>query len=281
MEKLKKLILEESEFIRKLKNALGEGFGKFIICTGLPGTGKSYCAIRLLEIIDPEFSTDNIVVGDCMGFVDLLEKALDGKFTNGSALLFDEAGLGLGARDWSRKQNKIMATCFQLIRKQGLLIVFTVPNWSQIDINNRRLANFWMSAIALNKKRKRAYFKLWRLRHDEYSNVLFRYNLKERGHDITRWDFAIPQRVDLEEYEKRKDRTIQNLLEEAKAVLAHDSEGVNPVGRPTIGKEKRGTIDKVGVLDSLRGGMTPHDVADKVGCTVDNVYKIRRQLSKY
>jgi len=275
MEKPKKRILEESDFVKSLRKTLHDGFGKFIICTGLPGTGKSYCAIRLLEIVDPNFSADNIVVGDCMGFVDLLEKALDGTFSNGSAILFDEAGLGLAARDWSRKQNKLMATCFQLIRKQGLLITFTVPNWLQIDVNNRRLANYWMSAIAINRKQKRAYFKLWRLRFDEYIPKLFRYNIKERGRDITRWDFALPQRVDLKVYEERKDKTIGKLLEQTKSILEDD--GVKAVGRPTIGSGK-GSIDKVDVLDSLSGGMTPQEVANKLGCTIDNIYKIRRQL---
>lgn len=264
-------ILENSEFIRKMRKALSEGFGKFIICTGLPGTGKSYCALRLLEIVDDNFSTDNIVVGDCLGFVGLLEKALDGEFPNGSAILFDEAGLGLAARDWSRKQNKLMATCFQLIRKQGLLITFTVPNWSQIDINNRRLANYWMSAIALSQKDKRSYFKLWRLHYDEYMNKIFRYNIKEKNRDITRWDFALPQRVDLKEYEKRKDRTIKNLLIEARTVLSNDSDAAKPVGKPPIFKNE--------IIQFLNDGLTPQEVADNLGCSIQNVYQTKRKMN--
>lgn len=271
-----KISLEESEFVRKIKKALGDGFGKFIICTGLPGTGKSYCALRLLEVIDDDFSVDNVVVGDCMGFVGLLKKAIDGKFPNGSAILFDEAGLGLAARDWSRKQNKLMATCFQLIRKQGLLITFTVPNWSQIDINNRRLANYWMSAVGLNRKLKRSYFKLWKLRYDEYISKIYRYNLKEKGRDITQWEFALPQRVDLKEYEARKDKTIKNLLSEAEMVLSHDSDIANPAGRP-VGSS---AIYKNKIINLLDEELSCQEIADRVGCTIDNVYKTRNNIKE-
>lgn len=265
-----KISLEESEFVRKIKQNLSDGFGKFIICTGLPGTGKSYCAIRLLEVIDDNFSVNNIVVGDCMGFVNLLRKAIDGKFPNGSAILFDEAGLGLAARDWSRKQNKLMATCFQLIRKQGLLITFTVPNWSQIDINNRRLANYWMSAIGLNRKLKRSYFKLWKLRYDEYIGKIYRYNLKEKGRDITQWEFALPQRVDLKIYEQKKDETINKLLKDTELVLGHDSDITNPVGKPSVFKDK--------IINFLKEDLSCREIADRVGCTIDNVYKTRDNI---
>ena len=261
--------IENSEFILKLRRDLNRGFGKFLICTGKPGTGKSFAALRLGEIIDDNFNLDQIIVGDNLGFVSLLERALSGEFPNGTFILFDEAGMGMSSREWNKKQNKLMSVVFQLIRKMGLCIAFTVPTFNMIDVTARRISNYWMDAVGINLHTKRSSFKLWWLDYNNYFDKIYRHNFKQNGKDITLWQFKLPERIDLNEYEKKKDATIKELLREAREVLTPQEP--KSVGRVPI-------FDKFEIIELLQKGLTPKEVSKEVGCVIDLVYKTRNKL---
>lgn len=272
-EEITKATIENSDFIIKLRKDLKMGFGKFFICTGKPGTGKSFAALRLGEIVDDDFGLHKVIVGDNLGFVSLLEKALNKEFDNGAFLLFDEAGLGMSSREWNRKQNKLMSVIFQLIRKMGLCVVFTVPTLNMIDVTARRIANYWMDAIGVNLKTKRSSFKLWWLDYNNYFDKIYRHNFKQGGKEIRVWQFKLPQRIDLDKYEVKKDATIKGLLTEARDILTpKEIEAAKPTGRPPYYKDK--------VIEMLGEGKNPGLISDTLGCTPDTVYKILRKIER-
>ena len=261
---------EDTEFILEIKKDLKQGFGKFLICTGKPGTGKSYACLRLGEMIDPSFGADKVVIGDALAFINLLEKALQGEFEKGSFLMFDEAGMGLSSRDWNKKQNKITAVVLQLIRKMGLFIAFTLPNLGMIDVTARKVTSFWMRAERLNLITKRSYFKIWRLDYNDFIDKLYRHNIKEGGKDITLWEFTLPQKINLNEYERIKTEGLMKSLNDAKRSFGEHEP--RKVGRPRKGEERQEEI-----IELLEEGRDGAEIADMVGVTVQNVAYTKRR----
>ena len=76
-----------------------------IIC-GEPGSGKSYAALSIAEKIG-----GNITV--VFSPKQFMEAVNSGDLKKGDTLIFDEAGVGLAARDWNSKLNKLLGSVLQ------------------------------------------------------------------------------------------------------------------------------------------------------------------------
>jgi len=215
------LNLEKTPFIDKIRNELIEHEqGKFILATGAPGSGKSMAMIRLAEKIDENFNIDRISIGHLTPFIKLLQQANEGKLPHGSCILADEAGVFLPAREWHSAQNRILSLIFQVIRKYGLLVIFTVPAKRMIDIHGIILARYYGVGRGVNYKKKRSYFTFYELEYDDWSDHLYRHLLTdEHGEKVNIWEIALPQSIDFEEYERKKDEMIGKLLKKAQNIF--------------------------------------------------------------
>src|SRR2546422_5375406 len=67
---------------------------------GATGSGKSYSAMRLGQLVDSSFGIDRIVFTK-EAFLDLVNADLP----KGSVVLWDEAGLGMPAPEWQSVMN--------------------------------------------------------------------------------------------------------------------------------------------------------------------------------
>ncbi len=215
------LNLEKTPFIDKIRDELiNHEQGKFILATGAPGSGKSMAMIRLAEKIDENFSIDRISIGHLTPFIKLLQQANEGKLPHGSCILADEAGVFLPAREWHSAQNRILSLIFQVIRKYGLLVIFTVPAKRMIDIHGIILARYYGVGRGVNYKKKRSYFTFYELEYDDWSDHLYRHLLKDgNGEKVNIWAIALPQSIDFEEYERKKDEMIGKLLRKAQNIF--------------------------------------------------------------
>jgi len=215
------LNLEKTPFIDKIRDELiNHEQGKFILATGAPGSGKSMAMIRLAEKIDENFSIDRISIGHLTPFIKLLQQANEGKLPHGSCILADEAGVFLPAREWHSAQNRILSLIFQVIRKYGLLVIFTVPAKRMIDIHGIILARYYGVGRGVNYKKKRSYFTFYELEYDDWSDHLYRHLLKDgNGEKVNIWEIALPQSIDFEEYECKKDEMIGKLLKKAQNIF--------------------------------------------------------------
>ena len=215
------LNLEKTPFIDKIRDELiNHEQGKFVLATGAPGSGKSMAMIRLAEKIDENFSIDRISIGHLTPFIKLLQQANEGKLPHGSCILADEAGVFLPAREWHSAQNRILSLIFQVIRKYGLLVIFTVPAKRMIDIHGIILARYYGVGRGVNYKKKRSYFTFYELEYDDWSDHLYRHLLKDgNGEKVNIWEIALPQSIDFEEYERKKDEMIGKLLKKAQDIF--------------------------------------------------------------
>ncbi len=114
-----------------------------IVC-GATGTGKSYTAIRICEMLSPKFQTDQIAFS-IPDLLDLFESCRAGEF-----IIFDE-GNEWNAREAQKKQNVIFSKILAMLRFTQINVLFTLPHMGMIDINGRRLAHNYLYAIPFNR----------------------------------------------------------------------------------------------------------------------------------
>lgn len=231
--------LEDTPFIEGLRTDLNERRkGRFILLTGKPGESKSMTAARILEKTCDNFDVDAIAMGKASEFIKLLKKAREGEFTNGDGILFDEAGAGIPARAWQSESNQLLSIVFQVIRKLGLLVIMTVPAKRMIDIHGQILMNYYGRAHKIDYDIKRSFFSFYKIGFDDWDTeiktALKRYLLTdENGEKISMWQMALPNRIDLDEYEKRKDALMDWLFKRGDVVYTKLEAEENGKGKVT------------------------------------------------
>lgn len=102
------------------------------------GAGKSCAGVRLGELLDPSFDIDRV----CYTTKQVLHKVKELHETigtEGKVIVYDEAGVGVGNRDWQKESNKLMNYFIQQSRVFGLIMIYTTPNLSFVDKQARTM----------------------------------------------------------------------------------------------------------------------------------------------
>jgi hypothetical protein len=106
---------------------------------GATGSGKSWSALRLAELIDLSFSVDRVVFTKEQ-FLELVNADLP----RGSVIVWDEAGLGMPAREWQSVLNRSISYILQTFRFKNLVTFLTVPSQYFLDSQARALFHLLM-----------------------------------------------------------------------------------------------------------------------------------------
>ena len=107
-----------------------------MLFVGQTGTGKSYAAMSLAEHLDPSFDISRIVFS-AEEFVSILNN--DESLVKGSVIVWDEAGVGMPAREWYSLSNKVISYVVQTFRVKGYILIMTTPSMKYIDSQIRSL----------------------------------------------------------------------------------------------------------------------------------------------
>jgi len=106
-----------------------------IAIVGETGSGKSYMALRLGEVLDPnqDFNIDHVTFTPDE-FFDFLSKAKHNCF-----VVFDEAGVSFSHREYMSMINKMLGMVFQTFRYKFINVIFTLPSLGYMDYVGRGL----------------------------------------------------------------------------------------------------------------------------------------------
>jgi hypothetical protein len=130
-----------------------------IICGGT-GSGKSWLALRIAEEIQPKFNIENVVFSP----EDFFQRL--NKVKKGDVIIFDEAGVGIGARDHMRDINKDTNKILQTFRHENLILIMTVPGFGFIDIQARKLVHAYIEPKGIDYDKGLTYFKFNHLQYN-------------------------------------------------------------------------------------------------------------------
>ncbi|MBD6956475.1 MAG: PhoH family protein, partial [Thermoplasmatales archaeon] len=107
--------------VNAIKRDIYNNKNDIIFFIGPPGSGKSYGALSLASSVDPTFNVDRVVFS-VEEFMDVfMKEETDPKtgekiqkfLPKGSAIVFDDAGVDINAREWQTQQAKIMGKLSQ------------------------------------------------------------------------------------------------------------------------------------------------------------------------
>lgn len=202
-----------------------------IIC-GETGSGKSYSALSIGEAIGRVF-----VVFTALEFMTLINS---GKLQRGDVVVFDEAGVGMSAREWYSTQNKVLGAVLQTFRNMNIAVIFTTPNLSFVDVQARKLFHAYLETAYLDQEEELAYLKAYEIqvnsRYDKiyYKNPRF---TDEKGCLLSMSHLAVskPSEDLVKSYEERKLAYTQKLNLDALKELRGDN---LPEKKPKIDKDE-------------------------------------------
>jgi len=147
-----------------------------IVIVGGTGTGKSYLAMRLLEMLDPTFNYEVLEQRLSMNpqeFLHFIEKKAEEKLQKGMGIIFDEAGVGLSNKEWQSKNNRIINKVLQTFRNRNLFVIFTVPVLTYIDSGARKLFHYSFEPKRINREFRKVNVKIFNLQTNSITGDVY------------------------------------------------------------------------------------------------------------
>jgi hypothetical protein len=222
--------------LRKVWDRVNQQNEHFMGCiVGREGSGKSYTALKICNLIDPTFTADRVI----FDVAELLEVLRSGEHDPGNFYLLDEAGVQLGVRTWQDRSQILANQALQLIRNHNLGLMFTLPRLSELDSQTEgRL----QAVLEIVEKNPEKWVKLkWKFidpdRIGSNGNILKKYpRRRQDGYvkRITRNTFAPPEDAELVKQYEEKKRSFQadvyeRTIEKLEDVEEGDDEGERSV----------------------------------------------------
>ena len=144
------------------------------VFVGEPGSGKSYCALALADLLDRgesgerRFSIDRVCFSASQ-FAALVAK----KLPKGSAIIIDHAGLSLYNREAMTKVVRQISKVFQSMRYKNLLIFLTLPSLGSLDKGVRELVNGYFEPLEIDFDIEKVKCKYHRLQVNPKSGKIY------------------------------------------------------------------------------------------------------------
>lgn len=184
----------------------------FMIVVGSTGSGKSYTALRLAELLDPSFNIDRC----CFKALEFMKKIKElqnlsekeQEKIRGKVVLWDEIGTQHNAREFMTISNRAINFFFQTSRYLNLIIIMTVPLLSFIDSATRKLSHCIAETTGINSRTKMVSLKVKMLQVNVMSGKEFfkylRYRKNNKTYSLRKIKVGLPSEKNRVPYEKRK-----------------------------------------------------------------------------
>ena len=194
------------------------------VWTGGTGDGKSWGAGRTCERIDKNFIDDikdygiksRIAWGKPIRFMEMLNRGIEDKtIKKGTLLMFDEAGVGMPAREWYSQANKMFSYVMQTFRSLNLGVIFTVPDLSFIDSQPRKLFHNYIESLGVNYKKKCGIVKPFEMKNNPKEDVIYFSYPRFHAFKIKRFYISKPHKDFIKSYEIEKEKFNEELRIEA------------------------------------------------------------------
>jgi hypothetical protein len=194
------------------------------IIVGGTGDGKSWSGGRECQFIDPKFIENikeygiNSVVafGKAQDYLRMIDTGIqDHILKRGSMCIFDEAGVGVPAREWYKEQNKDFSYVSQTFRSLNIGTIFTTPDISFIDSQPRKLFHDYQEARGVDMERKMCLIKPFIMQNNpKIGKIYYKYPWFH-GVKIKRLWMGLPHQIFIDEYEPAKEKFNETLRKES------------------------------------------------------------------
>lgn len=202
---------QEPAWVKYVKKRIYRENKNFIAnIEGQTGSGKTYAMLRFAELLDKNFTVDNVVFTG----KELMELVNSGKLKKGSVILFDESQIDLSSRNWMSIMNKMLNYLITTFRHKNFVLLFTSPYSDFIDSQTRRLFHARFRTVGIDFKKKTCRLKCHLLQYNSDMKKTYTHRLAERQKDLSSgqnqmvqidfWKIDLPSAQLIEEYEVKK-----------------------------------------------------------------------------
>lgn len=212
---MRKKVKKISKFFDTLRARKDSGQSTLILVTGMKGKGKSWLVIRASQIYDKSFKLTN-----CFFSSDELFAALNKGVPAGSAVIYDEVGVGSNSKDAMTNQNKSLSFIAQTIRPSRVVVFFVTITKSLFDRQTRNLVDYELKVLGHNKEGFTRFKFKKVVPSDEnpkpYLHHLKQYYNKEKvPRKIISWIMRAPKNGIAQEYDKMRNAYTQQVYSDA------------------------------------------------------------------
>ena len=206
-------------FTDVIRERLEQNKNALIAIIGETGSGKSYSALRLAELIDDDFNVAEKVCFRPVEFVKAVRNA-----RKGAAIIFDEAGVGIPAREWWSIQNRLLDYVIQTFRFKNLCVIFTMPNLNFIDEHARLLFHYVLETQFIDYEAEQTVLKPFKIM--PYSRTKKTYMVYPRLKNVVirRLIVSKPSERIISDYEAKKEAYLNELYNEITETLEPKTE---------------------------------------------------------
>ena len=152
--------------------------------TGKHRTGKSLSAVSISHLLDPTFekNLEDRIVYYPDDFMAALQK-IKQKDIIGGAIVWDEAGVGIPAREWYDISNKSISMTLQVFGRYRPVVFFVTPDVTYIDSQARKLFHgfYELSRFKTEYASMKAFDVRYNKRNTKVYYVYSRFHLKHDG----------------------------------------------------------------------------------------------------
>lgn len=253
-------------WVNYIKNRIKQNKNFLGVFIGQTGSGKSLASIELGDLIENGNLPKENILFKASKFLARLDDGLNDKtLPKGSVIIWDEAGIGLNAKKWQSKTNKIINSVIQTFRNENIIVLFTVPYLSFIDPDSRKLIHAFFQTQKIDKKKKICKVKPFNIQVNQISGKMYRKSLRVLGENgasikIKRISLNLPRRELLDYYEENAAKFKREVITEARQELDKmDMEKSMPEAN-----RMRLTARQEQAYLMWASGMTYQQVADKL-----------------
>ena len=229
-------------FVRYIKARIENNKNFLAVITGPTGSGKSYAGLSLMYALTGELDIDNV----CLNAEDILVRINDKtKYLKpGDVLLWDEAGVDMNSKQWASVANRVINIVLQTFRHRNIIIIMTLPYFSFLDSDARKLTHCVMETQGIDRKNKTSYLKPLLIQVNQHSGKAYTKYLRVKRNTgsvvpVKAIAVKIPSKEFLVDYEKKKTRFTEELNIDALAKLRAWKE--KQVTKKTKEIKKKGT----------------------------------------
>jgi ABC-type dipeptide/oligopeptide/nickel transport system ATPase component len=226
----------------------------FIAICGGVGEGKSYCGLRIAELIQPDFNVKEQIVYYPQQFLNVIENA---KAKNYKVILLDEAHTTIPSRLWYSFMNLAIAqvaTTFRQLKNLCVIVISPSINWIEKQV--REMVNYY--GVVFRKEGSPAYLKLYEVCFNYFDlteqapylkKITFVYN--GRPYKLNVIEMSMPSEKLIQEYEQVSTEFKRKLIEKQLADVSRKIEKATEISLKNVDDIVKVLIENKDLLFSL------------------------------
>ena len=196
----------EQSWITWIKKRIAHNLNFISLFQGATGIGKTWSAISVAEMIDKDFSVNQIVF-DFRELMDVINSDWF-KEKKWKIIIFDEPQITISNRNWQSATNKLMNYLLSTFRHQNVILIFCSPYVDFLDSQSMKLLHCIFECVGVNKKKELSRVRPKIQQYNSYLKKTYQHPLyvirNKKAVPLRDWYIPKPSDELVELYEQKK-----------------------------------------------------------------------------